>query len=53
MENIALADEKKTLSFKQFNESSSSTIAEIDENSSYYKKKYKILNFLEKTKIIR
>ena len=52
MENIALGDENKVLSFKQFNESSSSTIAEIDENSSYYKK-YKILNFLEKTKIIK
>ncbi len=50
MENIALADEKKLLSFKQFNESSSSTIAEIDENSSYYKKKYKILNFFGKNK---
>ena len=50
MENIALGDEKKVLSFKQFNESSSSTIAEIDENSSYYKKKYKILNFFGKDK---
>ena len=50
MENIALGDENKVHSFKQFNESSSSTIAEIDENSSYYKKKYKILNFFGKDK---
>jgi len=44
IENIALSNEKKEIQFKQFAESSSSTISEIDESSSYYKKKYKILN---------
>ena len=44
IENIALSNEKKKIQFKQFDESSSSTISEIDESSSYYKKKYKILN---------
>ena len=44
IENIALSNEKKKIKFKQLAESSSSTISEIDENSSYYKKKYKILN---------
>ena len=44
IENIALSNEKKEIQFKQFIESSSSTISEIDESSSYYKKKYKMLN---------
>ena len=39
IENIALSNEKKEIQFKQFIESSSSTISEIDESSSYYKKK--------------
>ena len=46
IENKTLSNNKKKIQFKQFNESSSSTMSEIDENSSYYKKKYKILNFL-------
>ena len=48
IENIALGNEDKTIKFKQFNESSSSTLTEIDENSSYYRKKYKLLNFFNK-----
>ena len=44
IENIALSNEKKEIQFKHFIESSSSTISEIDESSSYYKKKYKMLN---------
>ena len=34
IENIALSNEKKKIKFKQLAESSSSTISEIDENSS-------------------
>ena len=48
IENIALEEWGK-VTFKQFRESSSSTISNIDEGSSYYKKKFKLLNFFGKT----
>ena len=49
IENIALGSNEKQVAFKQFYESSSSTISDIDEGSSYYKKKFKLLNFFGKT----
>ena len=44
IENIALGSEEKKIKFKQFNESSSSTFSDINQESSYFKKKYKFLN---------
>ena len=44
IENIALGSQTKKAILKQFNESSSSTFSEINENSSYFKKKHKFLN---------
>jgi len=51
LENIALGAENKIIEFKQFNESSSSTIKKIDEESKYYKRKFKLINFLSNKKI--
>ena len=44
IENIALGAIEKKVILKQFNESSSSTISDINENSSYFKKKHKYIN---------
>ncbi len=44
IENIALGAEVKKATLKQFVESSSSTFSDIDENSSYFKKKHKYIN---------
>ena len=46
LENIALGAEDKITEFKQFEESSSSTINNIDEVSKYYKRKFRLINFL-------
>ena len=46
LENIALGAENKIIEFNQFNESSSSTIKEIDKESKYYKRKFRLINFL-------
>ena len=46
LENTALGAENKIIEFNQFNESSSSTIKEIDKESKYYKRKFKLINFL-------
>jgi FkbM family methyltransferase len=46
LENIALGAEDKIIEFNQFNESSSSTIKEVDEESKYYKRKFRLINFL-------
>ena len=46
MENIALGSENKIVEFKQFQESSSSTIKKIDKESKYYKRKFRLINFL-------
>jgi FkbM family methyltransferase len=51
VENIALGAENKTTEFKQFNESSSSTIKKINEESKYYKKKFRLINFFNKEKV--
>ena len=51
IENIALGAENKITEFKQFNESSSSTIKKIDEESKYYKKKFRLISFLNKEKV--
>ena len=46
LENTALGAEDKIIEFNQFNESSSSTIKEIDKKSKYYKRKFRLINFL-------
>ena len=46
LENIALGAENKIIEFNQFNESSSSTIKDIDKESKYYKRKFRLINFL-------
>jgi len=51
LENIALGAEDKITEFKQFEESSSSTINNIDEVSKYYKRKFRLINFLNNKKI--
>ena len=53
LENIALGAENKTVEFKQFNESSSSTIKKIDEESKYYKRKFRLINFLNREQIYK
>ena len=50
LENIALGAEDKIIEFKQFDESSSSTIKEVDEESKYYKRKFRLINFLNNKK---
>jgi len=47
LENTALGAEDKIIEFNQFNESSSSTIKEIDKESKYYKRKFRLINFLD------
>tara|TARA_B110000014_G_scaffold137621_1_gene95222 strand:- start:42 stop:770 length:729 start_codon:yes stop_codon:yes gene_type:complete len=51
LENIGLGSDKKKVILNQFNESSSSTINEIDKESTYFKKKFRLLNFFQKGKI--
>tara|TARA_B100000780_G_C21077065_1_gene433623 strand:+ start:621 stop:1352 length:732 start_codon:yes stop_codon:yes gene_type:complete len=53
LENIGLGAEDKTVEFKQFNESSSSTIKKIDEESKYYKRKFRLINFLNKEPVYK
>lgn len=50
IENIGLGNENSEINFKQFKESSSSTMKEINEESSYYIKKNNLLNFFGKKK---
>jgi len=50
IENIGLGNVNKEIDFKQFDESSSSTLKDIDEESSYFKKKFNLLNFFSKKK---
>lgn len=50
IENIGLGNENSEIDFKQFKESSSSTMKEINEESSYFIKKYNLLNFFGKKK---
>jgi FkbM family methyltransferase len=51
IENIALGAKNEIIEFKQFKESSSSTIKQIDEDSKYFKRKFGIINFLNNKKI--
>lgn len=51
LENIALGSEKKTAILKQMMESSSTTFKNINKNSSYFKKKFRILNLLNAEKL--
>ena len=44
--NFGLGDKESVLAFNQLEESSSSTLVDINQDSNYYKKKQKILNFL-------
>ena len=48
LENMALGSNNTTKTFKQFNESSSSTFKKIDKNSKYFKKKFKLLSYFSK-----
>ena len=50
LENIALGAEDKIIEFNQFNESSSSTIKDINKESKYYKRKFRLINFLNNKK---
>ena len=51
IENIGLGSVKETKLLKQFNESSSTTLSEINEDSKYFKKKFNIINFFGNKKI--
>ncbi len=51
IENLALGSQNKVVKIKEFDESSSNTISEIDQNSAYFKKKFRILNLFNKEKI--
>ena len=44
IEHISLGETEKKVILKQFNESSSSTFSDINENSSYFKKKHRYIN---------
>ena len=50
LENIGLGAEEKIIEFNQFDESSSSTIKGVDEESKYYKRKFRLINFLNNKK---
>ena len=50
IENIALGSKNKEIDFKQFDESSSSTLNDINEESSYFKRKFNLLDFFSKKK---
>ena len=51
IENLALSSDGRVVSFKQFNESSSSTINNINQESRYFKRKFNLLNLRNKKKI--
>ena len=51
LERLALGDKNKLVNIKEFTESSSSTIKDIDQNSIYFKKKFQILNLFQKKNI--
>ena len=51
LENLALGNENKKKNIKEFSETSSSTIQDIDEDSRYYKRKFRLLNFFGNNKI--
>ena len=51
IENLALSSDGKVVTFNQFNESSSSTINNINQESRYFKRKFNLLNLRNKKKI--
>ena len=51
IENLALSSDGRVVSFKQFNESSSSTINNINQESRYFKRKFNLLNIQNKKNI--
>tara|TARA_B100001029_G_C15021127_1_gene430618 strand:+ start:199 stop:936 length:738 start_codon:yes stop_codon:yes gene_type:complete len=53
IENLTLGNQNKLVNIKQFDESSSSTIKEIDQNSIYFKKKFGLLNLFKKKDIFQ
>ena len=48
-EELALGAKNDYVKIKEFEESSSNTIKEIDQSSAYFKKKFRFLNFFKKT----
>jgi FkbM family methyltransferase len=53
IENIALGSDDKIIVFNQFNESSSSTMNDINQESKYFKRKFNLLNFRNKKDIYK
>jgi len=53
IENIALGSENKKIFFNQFDESSSSTFNNINKHSKYFKRKFNLLNFFDKSEIYK
>ncbi|MDA9996107.1 FkbM family methyltransferase [Candidatus Pelagibacter sp.] len=53
IENIALGSENKKIFFNQFDESSSSTFNNINKQSKYFKRKFNLLNFFDKSEIYK
>ena len=51
IENLALSSDSRVVTFNQFNESSSSTINNINQESRYFKRKFNLLNLRNKKKI--
>jgi FkbM family methyltransferase len=51
IENLALSSDGRVVTFKQFNESSSSTINNINQESRYFKRKFNLLNIQNKKNI--
>ena len=48
LENLAIGSQNDYVKIKEFEESSSNTLKDIDQNSAYFKKKFKIFNFFKK-----
>ena len=52
LENMALGSSIESKKLKQFDESSSSTLSQINENSKYFKKKFAWVNLFKKKKFL-
>ena len=53
IKKLALGNQQISIKMKEFDESSSSTIKNIDEKSEYYKKKFRFLNLFKKKPLKR
>lgn len=53
LEQLALGSKNDSVKIKEFEESSSNTIKEIDQSSAYFKKKFRILNIFRKKNFFR